>query len=188
MFIKIDKNRSNTDNPIEETKNLLKTNKNIVICTVLENTSQVIELERLLNDMGLEYETKKFQDSFQITTLKGILQKDLRTNNHYLVYLDKNYIGTMNKFGEELMLEYLEDLLNSAFIPSQLILVNQGTLLIKHQSKSYNMVKALEELGVSVFICSKSAKHFQIKPSIGQMISLEEIIRLQLKAEKIIKI
>lgn len=190
MFVKVEKNCTNCKDPIEETKNLLKNNVNIIICTKLENNTQVIEMEKLINDLGLEYEIKEIDNYYQLTTVKGIIQRELRTNNHYLLYLDRGYMGVDTNLGALLLNEYLEELLDSPFIPNQLLLINEGVLILNPNLGIYKTLEALEKIGVNIFICIKSLNYYHVAPKeiIGNTITMDEIIKLQLKAEKIIKL
>lgn len=190
MFVRVEKNCTNCKDPIEETKNLLKNNVNIIICTKLESNSQVIEMEKLINDLGLEYEIKEIDNHYQLTTVKGIVQREVRTNNHYLLYLDRDYIGVDKNLGALLLNEYLEELLNSSFIPNQLLLINEGVLILNPNLAIYKTLEALEKIGVNIFICVKSLNYYHIDPKgiIGNTLAMDEIIKLQLKAEKVIKL
>lgn len=190
MFIKVEKDNITCKDPIEETKTLLKNNNNIVICTKLENSAQVAEMEKLINDLGLEYEVKEQDDYYQLTTIKGTVERDVRTNNHYLLYIDKDYLGENKDLGTLLLYDYLFELLNSPFIPNLMILVNEGVLLLNQKSEVYRVIQSLEKIGINIFVCAKSLNYFHIPHDdiLGNIINMDGIIKVQLKAEKIIKI
>jgi len=190
MFIRVDKSCSLNQDPIEQTKDLLKSNKNIAICTILENYCEVAELEKLLNEMGLEYEIEDFNGRFQITTSKGNLDSELKTNNHYLLYLDKNFIGKDNDLGTFLLNEYFKKLLKSPFIPRYIILINEAVLLINSNLKIFEYLRSLNKLGTNILICEKSLDFFNIEAidGFGLIVNMDEIIKAQLNSEKIIKL
>ena len=190
MFIRVDKSCSLHNDPIEQTKDLLKSNKNIAICTILETYVEVAELEKLLNEMGLDYEIEDFNGRFQVTTSKGNLESELKTNNHYLLYLDKNHMGENNELGNFLLVEYFRKLLKSPFIPRYIILINEAVLLINPNLKLFEYLRSLNKLGTSILVCEKSVNFFNISNNdgVGTLVTMEEIIKAQLNSEKIIKL
>lgn len=190
MYVRVDKSCSVNNDPIEETKCLLKNNKNIAICTIVENYTEVSELEKLLNEMGLDYEIEDFNGKFKITTSKGSFDKELKTNNHYLLYLDKNYLGSNNELGRFLIIEYFKTLINSPFIPRYIIFINEAVQLLNPNLKIFDYIHILCNLGTNILICEQSLTFFNIdyKEGIGKIVPVNEIIKAQLNSDKIIKL
>lgn len=188
MIVKIDKSCSPKKDPIEETKNLLKSNKSIAICTVLDEYSEVLELERLLNEMGLECEISDFNGKFQITTAKGNPEAPPKINNNFLLYIDKNYENE-GKLKQEFLEEYLETINNLSIIPKYMVLINEGVNLLKNESCMEYFIK-LKKLGTEILIYEKSLEFFSInyKNQLGNPVKLCKIISVQLNSDKTIKL
>lgn len=188
MIVKIDKSCSPKKDPIEETKNLLKSNKSIAICTVLDDYSEVLELERLLNEMGLECEISDFKGKFQITTAKGNPEAPIKVNNNFLLYIDKSYENS-TRLEEEFLEDYFNNLSKLLIIPKFIVLINDGVKLLKHKNYLSNLIE-LKKLGTEILICEKSLDFFSInyENQLGNPVKLSEIISVQLNSDKIIKL
>ena len=91
---------------------------------------------------------------------------------------------------QKLVAKYLELLALNADLPAAICFYTEGVKLVIDNSPVLGQLKALEDKGVHLIVCSTCLDYFSIanRVQIGIVGGMSDIIEAQMKAEKVITI
>jgi selenium metabolism protein YedF len=91
--------------------------------------------------------------------------------------------------GTLLMTNFIKAIHDLDILPSKMVFYNRGVFLGKNDSSILEILKDLERMGVSLFLCGTCINHYSLKDSItiGSVSNMFEIAQIMSSAGKVIK-
>jgi len=94
-----------------------------------------------------------------------------------------------SELGTLLMTNFIKAVHDLDILPSKLVFYNRGVFLGKKDSSVIELLKDLERMGVTLFLCGTCISHYSLKEeiSIGTVSNMFEIAQLMSSAGKVVK-
>lgn len=91
--------------------------------------------------------------------------------------------------GTLLMTNFIKAIHDLDILPSKMVFYNRGVFLGKNDSSILELLKDLERMGVSLFLCGTCINHYSLKDSItiGSVSNMFEIAQIMSSAGKVVK-
>jgi intracellular sulfur oxidation DsrE/DsrF family protein len=111
--------------------------------------------------------------------------------NNTIIQITNNGMGKADEtLQQKLVGKYLELIQLNGSLPNAICFYTDGVKLVVEGSPVLEPLKALEERGVRLIVCSTCLEYFNLidKVKVGIMGGMTDIIEAQIKAEKVISI
>lgn len=129
--------------------------------------------------------TKIKEDAYVLPEALWSLTADLRS--HPIIVLKADYLGAANDdLGQQLLAALFDYLLRLQTQPQSIIFYHQAVKLTADCSPVLDKLKALQNKGSELLVCSISAKALKIEPVLGLKVSFSDLVDQMLKSEKVL--
>ena len=93
------------------------------------------------------------------------------------------------ELGTLLMTNFVKAVHDLDILPSKIVFYNRGVFLGKKDSAEIELLKDLERMGVSLFLCGTCINHYSLKDEIvvGAISNMFEIAQIMSSAGKVVK-
>lgn len=111
--------------------------------------------------------------------------------NNTVILVTNNGMGQGDKtLGQQLAGKYFALLAQNESLPAAVCFYNEGVKLVCEGSPVIEQLKALENAGVRLIVCSTCLNYYELteKVQVGIVGGMGDIIEAQVKAEKVITI
>ena len=91
--------------------------------------------------------------------------------------------------GAQLMTNFIKAIHDLDILPSKMVFYNRGVFLGRNDSAVLELLKDLERMGVSLFLCGTCINHYSLedKINIGSVSNMFEIAQIMSSARKVVK-
>ncbi|MBM6761727.1 sulfurtransferase-like selenium metabolism protein YedF [Megamonas hypermegale] len=190
-------------NPLVAVKNVLKTLSvddklnvvvdNIVSAQDLEEMAEQMNLPSQKIQQGTDYVVSLFvKKSFFVPQYDEVKKDEsLKLKSSFIVVIDSEFMGKGdNKLGTNLLKSFIYTLASSEEFPTKIIMYNSGVKLAIDGSAVLTDLKKLQNVGVEIFVNDMSLEYYGLKDklAVGKLISMADLIKIQVEARKIIKL
>ena len=190
-------------NPLVAVKNVLKTLSvddklnvvvdNIVSAQDLEEMAEQMNLPSQKIQQGTDYVVSLFvKKSFFVPQYDEVKKDEsLKLKSSFIVVIDSEFMGKGdNKLGTNLLKSFIYTLASSEEFPTKIIMYNSGVKLAIDGSAVLTDLKKLQNVGVEIFVNDMSLEYYGLKDklAVGKLISMADLIKIQVGARKIIKL
>ena len=190
-------------NPLAVAKNVLKTLSvddklnvvvdNIVSAQDLEEMAEQMNLPSQKIQQGTDYVVSLFvKKSFFVPQYDEIKKDEsLDLKNSFIVVIDSEFMGRGDdQLGTNLLKSFIYTLASSEELPTKIIMYNSGVKLAIDGSVVLADLKKLQNVGVEILVNDTSLEHYGLKDklAVGKLISMADLIKVQVKAKNIIKL
>lgn len=190
-------------NPLVAVKNVLKTLSvddklnvvvdNIVSAQDLEEMAEQMNLPSQKIQQGTDYVVSLFvKKSFFVPQYDEVKKDEsLKLKSSFIVVIDSEFMGKGdNKLGTNLLKSFIYTLASSEEFPTKIIMYNSGVKLAVDGSAVLADLKKLQNVGVEIFVNDTSLEYYGLKDklAVGKLISMADLIKIQVEARKIIKL
>lgn len=190
-------------NPLVAVKNVLKTLSvddklnvvvdNIVSAQDLEEMAEQMNLPSQKIQQGTDYVVSLFvKKSFFVPQYDEIKKDEsLDLKNSFIVVIDSEFMGRGDdQLGTNLLKSFIYTLASSEELPTKIIMYNSGVKLAIDGSAVLADLKKMQSIGVEILVNDTSLEHYGLKDklAVGKLISMADLIKVQVEARKIIKL
>lgn len=190
-------------NPLAMAKNVLKTlSIDDKLNVVVDNIASAQNLEEMAEQMnlpsqkikqGTDYVVSLFvKKSFFVPQYDEVKKDEsLKLKSSFIVVIDSEFMGKGdNKLGTNLLKSFIYTLASLEELPTKIIMYNSGVKLAIDGSAVLADLKKLQNVGVEIFVNDMSLGHYGLKDklAVGKLISMSDLIKMQVEARKIIKL
>lgn len=190
-------------NPLVAVKDVLKTLSvddklnvvvdNIVSAQDLEEMAEQMNLPSQKIQQGTDYVVSLFvKKSFFVPQYDEIKKDEsLDLKNSFIVVIDSEFMGRGDdQLGTNLLKSFIYTLASSEELPTKIIMYNSGVKLAIDGSTVLADLKKLQSVGVEILVNDTSLEHYGLKDklSVGKLISMADLIKVQVEAKNIIKL
>lgn len=190
-------------NPLVAVKNVLKTLSvddklnvvvdNIVSAQDLEEMAEQMNLPSQKIQQGTDYVVSLFvKKSFFVPQYDEVKKDEsLKLKSSFIVVIDSEFMGKGdNKLGTNLLKSFIYTLASSEEFPTKIIMYNSGVKLAVDGSAVLADLKKLQNVGVEILVNDTSLEYYGLKDklAVGKLISMADLIKIQVEARKIIKL
>lgn len=190
-------------NPLAVAKNVLKTLSvddklnvvvdNIVSAQDLEEMAEQMNLPSQKIQQGTDYVVSLFvKKSFFVPQYDEIKKDEsLDLKNSFIVVIDSEFMGRGDdKLGTNLLKSFIYTLASSEELPTKIIIYNSGVKLAIDGSAVLADLKKLQNVGVEILVNDTSLEYYGLKDklAVGKLISMADLIKVQIEAKNIIKL
>jgi selenium metabolism protein YedF len=108
----------------------------------------------------------------------------------FVVAISSDKMGEGDEsLGTLLMTNFIKAIHDLDILPSKIVFYNRGVFIGKKDSPVLDLLKDLERMGVSLFLCGTCINHYSLKESItvGSVSNMFEIARIMSSAGKVVK-
>lgn len=156
-----------------------------VLC---DNETAKNNLITYINELGFNAVCSEHSGVFEIVfTIENKSTKDVNVNkfcstNGYSVVIKSRLMGGGDeKLGEMLMRAFINSLLDSELLPSNIVLYNEGVKVALVGCDTAESLKNLNDLGVSIIVCGTCVDFYGVKNNlavgaISNMYKITEIL------------
>lgn len=190
-------------NPLVAVKNVLKTLSvddklnvvvdNIVSAQDLEEMAEQMNLPSQKIQQGTDYVVSLFvKKSFFVPQYDEVKKDEsLKLKSSFIVVIDSEFMGRGDEqLGANLLKSFIYTLASSEELPTKIIMYNSGVKLAVDGSAVLADLKKLQNVGVEIFVNDTSLEYYGLKDklAVGKLISMSDLIKMQVEARKIIKL
>ena len=190
-------------NPLVAVKNVLKTLSvddklnvvvdNIVSAQDLEEMAEQMNLPSQKIQQGTDYVVSLFvKKSFFVPQYDEVKKDEtLKIKTSFIVVIDSEFMGRGDEqLGANLLKSFIYTLASSEELPTKIIMYNSGVKLAIDGSAVLTDLKKLQNVGVEIFVNDMSLEYYGLKDklAVGKLISMSDLIKMQVEARKIIKL
>ena len=190
-------------NPLVAVKNVLKTLSvddklnvvvdNIVSAQDLEEMAEQMNLPSQKIQQGTDYVVSLFvKKSFFVPQYDEVKKDEtLKIKTSFIVVIDSEFMGRGDEqLGAKLLKSFIYTLASSEELPTKIIMYNSGVKLAIDGSAVLTDLKKLQNVGVEIFVNDMSLEYYGLKDklAVGKLISMSDLIKMQVEARKIIKL
>lgn len=190
-------------NPLVAVKNVLKTLSvddklnvvvdNIVSAQNLEEMAEQMNLPSQKIQQGTDYVVSLFvKKSFFVPQYDEVKKDEtLKIKTSFIVVIDSEFMGRGDEqLGANLLKSFIYTLASSEELPTKIIMYNSGVKLAVDGSAVLTDLKKLQNVGVEIFVNDMSLEYYGLKDklAVGKLISMSDLIKMQVEARKIIKL
>lgn len=198
----IDARGQTSVNQLVLAQNVLKTlSVDDKLNVVVDDITSAQNLEMMADEMnlpsqkiqqGTDYVVSLFvKKSFFVPQQDEIKKAEpLKLKNSFIVLIDSNLMGNGDeKLGAVLMKSFIYTLATLEEMPTKIVLYNSGVKLAAKGSEVLADLKRLQNGGAEIFVSSTSLEYYGLKDKLatGKPAGMEDIVQIQLKAEKILR-
>lgn len=155
------------------------------------------------NEWTLRFQEAEMLDGFEaVLDKRGIasekrnlelISRDRPKCIRTAMLIDKEVLGHGEfEHGITLMQEYFEAWINNVCLPEYLMFINSGVKLLTRNSNVVEYLEEFQKKGVKILYSKESVEYYNfyglIEESLGRQVNLNEIIKVEMEIEKIIKI
>ena len=115
----------------------------------------------------------------------------LKIKTSFIVVIDSEFMGRGDEqLGANLLKSFIYTLASSEELPTKIIMYNSGVKLAIDGSAVLTDLKKLQNVGVEIFVNDMSLEYYGLKDklAVGKLISMSDLIKMQVEARKIIKL
>jgi selenium metabolism protein YedF len=147
---------------------------------LIDNETARENVERLLKDNSVRFQTTKKEDHFQVQISKTgapitadaeaycAIEPEKKKAGHNLICIKNNKMGFGNDdLGAILLKAFINTIKEVKPLPGKIVFYNSGVMLTAANSALLAPLKELESLGVELLICGTCADFYKIKDQIG---------------------
>ncbi len=160
--------------------------------TVLVDSAESREnVGRFARSQGCQVEISEREGAFCLTITKEYTARAEEKQSGDVILITGNQLGTGDvRFGESLMIGFINNLGEVATRPGKIIFVNSGVSLTTEGSGVLETLKRLEQQGVQVLSCGACLEYYQLTDRLraGMVTNMYEVVDSLLSASKVIKI
>lgn len=190
-------------NPLVAVKNVLKTlSVDDKLNVVVDNIASAQNLEEMAEQMnlpsqkiqqGTDYVVSLFvKKSFFVPQYDEVKKDEtLKIKTSFIVVIDSEFMGRGDEqLGANLLKSFIYTLASSEELPTKIIMYNSGVKLAIDGSAVLTDLKKLQNVGVEIFVNDMSLEYYGLKDklAVGKLISMSDLIKMQVEARKIIKL
>lgn len=190
-------------NPLAMAKNVLKTlSVDDKLNVVVDNIASAQNLEEMAEQMnlpsqkiqqGTDYVVSLFvKKSFFVPQYDEVKKDEtLKIKTSFIVVIDSEFMGRGDEqLGANLLKSFIYTLASSEELPTKIIMYNSGVKLAIDGSAVLTDLKKLQNVGVEIFVNDMSLEYYGLKDklAVGKLISMSDLIKMQVEGRKIIKL
>jgi selenium metabolism protein YedF len=190
--------------PLIATKRALKetpAGESFIVLT--DNQTSFTNVSRFLKDNNTPFTVGEEEGIWSLTVSKtsGELTKtdaeEYCTNDvphfqkgYFIVVLSSDKLGEGDPdLGSLLMTNFIKAIHDLDILPSRMVFYNRGVFIGKNDSAVLDLLKDLERMGVSLYLCGTCIKHYSLEDEIhiGTVSNMFEIAQIMSSAGKVVK-
>ena len=190
--------------PLIATKRALKdtvVGESFIVLT--DNQTSFTNVGRFLKDNNTPFTSDEKEGvwSLTVTKLSGVLSKPNAAEycavdvphfqkGDFVVAISSDKMGEGDAvLGSLLMTNFIKAIHDLDILPSKMVFYNSGVSLGKNDSAVLELLKDLEKMGVSLFLCGTCIRHYSLedKIHIGSVSNMFEIAQIMSSAGKVVK-
>jgi selenium metabolism protein YedF len=190
--------------PLIATKRALKeTPAGDSFIVLTDNQTSLTNVSRFLKDNNTQFTISEKEGIWSLTVIRstGELPKPNAEEycapevphfhkGDFVVAISSDKMGEGDTdLGTLLMTNFIKAIHDLDILPSKMVFYNRGVFLGKKDSTVFELLKDLEKMGVSLFLCGTCINHYSLKDSIiiGSVSNMFEITQIMSSSGKVVK-
>ena len=181
--------------PVIMMKKALKAGVKENIKEIVDNELSKQNLEKMLDEMGLQYTSQKENQDFVVlvnmegTDTDNMIAAETPKQDSVLVLSSDTMGHGEDELGRTLIKNFLYALNESDSLPAKILLYNTGVKLASENPDTIADLKKLEEKGVEIFACGLCLNYFGLteKLQVGTVSNMYATVQTMLTAVKLIQ-
>jgi tRNA 2-thiouridine synthesizing protein A len=176
--------------PVIETKRALEEIEAGTIITLVDSAESRDNVQRFAQSQGCQVEITERDGAFCLTIVKGS-GPPKREKVTDVFFITGKQLGTGDeKFGEKLMIGFINNLVEATSKPGKMIFANSGVRLTAEGSEALAALQRLEQEGVEILSCGSCLEYYGLTDKLraGIVTNSYEVVATLLSAEKVIKL
>lgn len=170
---------------------------------LIDNQVSLSNVSRFLKDNNTNFATSEKDGIWSLTVTKSTGELVKPNTEEYcetdvphfqkgdiVVAISSDRMGEGDaELGSLLMINFIKAVHDLDILPSKIVFYNRGVFLGKRNSPSIDLLKDLDRMGVSLFLCGTCINHYSLQEEIeiGTVSNMFEIVQIMASAGKVIK-
>lgn len=165
------------------------------LITLVDNDTSAKNVETFILESGGKTITSRDGNLITISITKGkeavskVAEEYCQVSLPHVIFITANMIGNDEELGKALMQSFIQTIKDVVPLPSHIILINTGVMILETGTKTAEALVELESLNVKVVACGTCLDYYGImdKRAGGQVSNMYDILSILTNADKIIK-
>jgi selenium metabolism protein YedF len=177
--------------PVINTKKALEELEKGTVTVLVDSTESCENVRRFALSQGCQVEITERDRGFCLTIAKGYPGQAEQKKTTDVILITGTQMGTGDeRFGERLMINFINTLGEATSRPDKIILVNSGVRLTTEGSEVLEALQRMEQEGVQILSCGTCLEFYHLadKLRVGIVTNSYEVVDSLLSAGKVIKI
>jgi selenium metabolism protein YedF len=191
MAIEVDARGLPCPQPVINTKRALEEIKTGTITVLVDSEESRENVVRFARSQGCQVAITEHDGTARLTITREVAGQEKREKVSDVFFITGDRLGTGDeKFGEQLMTGFINNLGEVPSRPAKLIFANSAVRLTAEGSAVLSTLQKLEEEGVEILSCGSCLEFYGLvdKLEVGMVTNSYEVVETLLAAEKVIKL